>query len=234
MVTITNRFKKKGGTPMKQRHDLFLCITCLLIAFLLTLSDGRQKDEALAARIAPEILRFHVLANSDSSEDQSLKLKVRTMLLNSIYENLGENASLEETKGYVLTHKDSLEKKAEHYMKKLGYNYPAHMELTNCYFPTKTYGDMVFPCGNYEAVRVKIGEGKGRNWWCVLYPPLCFTDSSYAVVPDASKAILKSSMDESDYKLISREAPKIHIRFKLVELLTKKEEPIDQKPLQSR
>lgn len=215
---------------MKQKRDLFLCITCFLIAFLLTLSDGRQSDEALAARIAPEILRFHVLANSDSSEDQNLKLKVRTMLLNSIYEDLGENASLDETKGYVLTHKDSLEKKAEHYMKKLGYNYPAHMELTNCYFPTKTYGDMVFPCGNYEAVRVKIGEGKGRNWWCVLYPPLCFTDSSYAVVPDTSKEILRSSMDESDYKRISRETPKIHIRFKLADLLLKKPEPTVQNP----
>ncbi|GLC83206.1 stage II sporulation protein R [Lacrimispora brassicae] len=210
---------------MKQRRDLFLCITCFLIAFLLTLSGGRREEEALAARIAPEILRFHVLANSDSSQDQALKLKVRTMLLNSIYEELGEKASLEDTKSYVRSHKDSLEKKAEHYMKKLGYDYPAHMELTNCYFPTKTYGDMVFPCGNYEAVRVKIGEGKGRNWWCVLYPPLCFTDSSYAVVPDTSKEILKSSMDESDYKRINRESPKIHIRFKLAELLSKKPEP---------
>ncbi len=210
---------------MKQKRDLFLCITCLLIAFLLTLSDGRQNDEALAARIAPEILRFHVLANSDSSEDQNLKLKVRTMLLNSIYEDLGESASLEETKGYIISHKDSLEKKAEHYMKKLGYSYPAHMELANSYFPTKTYGDMVFPCGNYEAVRVKIGEGKGRNWWCVLYPPLCFTDSSYAVVPDTSKDILRSSIDASDYKRLSRETPTIHIRFKLADLLSKKPEP---------
>lgn len=78
---------------MKQKRDLFLCITCLLIAFLLTLANDRSSDEALAARIAPEILRFHVLANSNSTEDQNLKLKVRTMLLNSIYEDLGENAS---------------------------------------------------------------------------------------------------------------------------------------------
>ena len=210
---------------MKQKRDLFLCITCLFVALLLTMADGRQKDEALAARIAPEILRFHVLANSDSTEDQRLKLKVRTMLLNLIYEDLGENASLEETKNYVLSHQDSLEKDAEHYMKKLGYDYPAHMELTSCYFPTKTYGDMVFPCGDYEAVRVKIGEGKGRNWWCVLYPPLCFTDSSYAVVPDTSKEILRESIDESDYKLLNQENPKIHIRLKLVDLLTKKSLP---------
>lgn len=207
---------------MKQKRDLFLCITCLLLALIFTMADSRQKDEALAARIAPEILRFHVLANSNSQEDQKLKLKVRTMLLDTIYEGLGEKASLEKTKAYVLSHQKSLEGKAEHYMKILGYDYPAHMELANCYFPTKTYGDMVFPCGNYEAVRIKIGEGKGRNWWCVLYPPLCFTDSSYAVVPDTSKRILQESVDAADYKILNRDRPKIHIRFKLAELLGKK------------
>lgn len=214
---------------MKQKRDLFLCIICFLFALLLTLAGGRQKDEALAERIAPEILRFHVLANSDSTEDQNLKLNVRTLLLNSIYEDLGENASLEETKSYVLSHRSDLEEEAEHYMKKLGYDYPAHMELTNCYFPTKTYGDMVFPCGNYEAVNVKIGKGKGHNWWCVLYPPLCFVDSSYAVVPDTSKEILRESMDPADYEMLKQEYPKIHIRLKLVDLLSKKPQPIDPK-----
>ena len=207
---------------MKQKRDLFLCITCLLIAFLLTLANGRTADEALAARIAPEILRFHVLANSNSTEDQNLKLKVRTMLLNSIYEDLGENASLDETKNFIRSHESLLEKKAERYMKNLGYDYPAHMELTDCYFPTKTYGDMVFPCGTYEAVRVKIGEGKGHNWWCVLYPPLCFVDSSYAVVPEPSKEILKHSIDEADYMKLNKKPLKIHVRLKIVDLLTSK------------
>ena len=212
---------------MKQKRDLFLCITCLLIAFLLTLANDRSSDEALAARIAPEILRFHVLANSNSTQDQNLKLKVRTMLLNSIYEDLGENASLEDTKTYIRSHESILEEKAENYMKNLGYDYPAHMELTNCYFPTKTYGDMVFPCGTYEAVRVKIGEGKGRNWWCVLYPPLCFTDSSYAVVPDTSKEILRHSMAESDYLKLRKEPVKIHVRLKVLDLLPVK--PVNKK-----
>nr|WP_288825634.1 stage II sporulation protein R [uncultured Clostridium sp.] len=216
---------------MKQKRDLFLCITCLLIAFLLTLANDRSNDEALAARIAPEILRFHVLANSNSTQDQNLKLKVRTMLLNSIYEDLGENASLEDTKTYIRSHESILEKKAENYMKNLGFNYPTHMELTDCYFPTKTYGDMVFPCGNYEAVRVKIGEGKGHNWWCVLYPPLCFTDSSYAVVPDTSKEILRHSIDESDYLKLRKEPVKIHVKLKVLDLLpVNKKNAIPQNP----
>lgn len=181
----------------------------------------RQSDEAMAARIAPEILRFHVLANSDSDEDQQLKLRVRTLLLDSIYEELGENASLDDTKEYVLANKDSLEQEAEDYMKAEGYDYPAHMEVTECYFPTKTYGDMVFPCGTYDAVRVEIGKGKGHNWWCVLYPPLCFVDSTYAVVPDSSREILRESLDAADYQALLKKQPEVHIRIrsKFLELL---------------
>lgn len=206
---------------MKYRRDLFLCLTCLLLAFLFTMAGQRQSDEAMAARIAPEILRFHVLANSDSDEDQQLKLRVRTLLLDSIYEELGENASLDDTKEYVLANKDSLEQEAEDYMKAEGYDYPAHMEVTECYFPTKTYGDMVFPCGTYDAVRVEIGKGKGHNWWCVLYPPLCFVDSTYAVVPDSSREILRESLDAADYQALLKKQPEVHIRIhsKFLELL---------------
>ena len=206
---------------MKYRRDLFLCLTCLLLAFLFTMAGRRQSDEAMAARIAPEILRFHVLANSDSDEDQQLKLRVRTLLLDSIYEKLGENASLDDTKEYVLANKDSLEQESEDYMKAEGYDYPAHMEVTECYFPTKTYGDMVFPCGTYDAVRVEIGKGKGHNWWCVLYPPLCFVDSTYAVVPDSSREILRESLDAADYQALLKKQPEVHIRIrsKFLELL---------------
>ena len=206
---------------MKYRRDLFLCLTCLLLAFLFTMAGQRQSDEAMAARIAPEILRFHVLANSDSDEDQQLKLRVRTLLLDSIYEKLGENASLDDTKEYVLANKDSLELEAEDYMKAEGYDYPAHMEVTECYFPSKTYGDMVFPCGTYDAVRVEIGKGKGHNWWCVLYPPLCFVDSTYAVVPDSSREILRESLDAADYQALLKKQPEVHIRIrsKFLELL---------------
>ena len=206
---------------MKYRRDLFLCLTCLLLAFLFTMAGQRQSDEAMAARIAPEILRFHVLANSDSDEDQQLKLRVRTLLLDSIYEKLGENASLDDTKEYVLANKDSLEQEAEDYMKAEGYDYPAHMEVTECYFPTKTYGDMVFPCGTYDAVRVEIGKGKGHNWWCVLYPSLCYTDSIRAVVPDSSREILRESLDAADYQALLKKQPEVHIRIrsKFLELL---------------
>lgn len=208
---------------MKRKRDLFLCLTCLLLAFLLTMAGGRRNDEAMAARIAPEILRFHVLANSNSSQDQKLKLAVRTLLLDSIYKGLGERASLEETKAYVEKNKKGLENAAEAYMKEQGFDYSARMDLTKCYFPTKTYGDMVFPCGTYDAVRMELGKGKGRNWWCVLYPPLCFVDSTYAVVPQASKEILKHSLTPADYQGLLKKQPEIHVqvRLKLLDMLKK-------------
>lgn len=209
---------------MKEKRNLYLCITCLLLAFLITMASGRESDEAMAARIAPEILRFHVLANSDSKADQDLKLKVRTLLLDSIYEGLGEHASLDETKAYVMTNQKNLENQAQTYMKDQGYDYPAHIEITDCYFPTKAYGDMVFPCGNYEAVRVEIGKAEGRNWWCVLYPPLCFVDSTYAVVPDTSRMVLEESLDAADYRALlrdNRDNPevKVQVKFKLLEMI---------------
>lgn len=219
---------------MKKRLYLYVCITCFFLAFLITMASERTTKETLAARIAPELLRFHVLANSDSNEDQNLKLGVRTELLDFIYDHLGENASLEETKTYVEENKDTLEQHAISYMTEQGYEYTAKVEVTNCYFPTKTYGDMVFPCGYYDAVRVILGEGQGRNWWCVLYPPLCFLDSTYAVVPDTSKEILRASLGEADYDTLlqnvkenrnyltlpeDRKSIKIRPRFKIAQLL---------------
>lgn len=182
------------------KRDLFLCITCFFFAFLLMLSAGRTDNEAFSRRIAPKLLRFHVLANSNSHEDQALKLKVRTRLLALIYDGLGENASLDETKAYIENHQTELTDEAEAYIREAGYDYPVKMELATCYFPTKAYGDMVFPCGDYEALRVEIGQAKGHNWWCVLYPPLCFVDASYAVVPDSSKEVLSNALGAPDYE----------------------------------
>lgn len=187
---------------MKGKRELFLSLSCFLLAFLLMMVWNQQKQESFAARIAPDILRFHVLANSDSEEDQTLKLEVRTLLLNTMYEQLGPDATKDETCTYIRNNHESLEKLADTYMKEKGFDYSAHMELTTCHFPVKTYGDMVFPSGTYEAARVTIGKGEGHNWWCVLYPPLCFVDATYAVVPDTSKQTLEQMLDEDDFQAL--------------------------------
>lgn len=183
---------------MKKKYYICLSFTLFLMAFLVAMSSVRRQDAERAARIAPEILRFHVLANSDSSKDQALKLEVKDLLLNKIQETT-DASSKEELCLYITENRDSLEEAANEYMKSRGFDYTAEILLEQCRFPEKTYGDMTFPAGTYDAVRVLIGEGRGQNFWCILYPSLCYLDSTHAVVPDESKEVLKGLIPEDDF-----------------------------------
>lgn len=202
---------------MKKKYHFCLFTTLVLMAFLLIMSGLRRRDEALAARIAPEILRFHVLANSDSPEDQALKLEVKDLLLAKIQAGLkaeltaapgtAARASVAELSRdqvlqYITDHKYALEQDAMTYIENRGTSYPVDILFETCQFPEKTYGDMTFPAGTYDAVRVLIGEGKGQNFWCVLYPSLCHLDSTHAIVPDSSKETLRSLLPEDDFQAL--------------------------------
>lgn len=213
---------------MKYRISLCISALCFLTAFLIALSARQQGSEALASRIAPEILRFHILANSDSDEDQQLKMEVKGLVIDYVNENLGENATKETTAAWLTDHSEAIEDMAHRYLLSRGKDYPVSLMLTRDYFPTKAYGDMVFPCGTYDAARITIGSGNGHNWWCVLYPPLCYTDSMNAVVPEHSKETLKQLIPEDDYEALlpesertarAPEKPRVRIRFRLPELL---------------
>lgn len=207
---------------MKHKKELVLSLSCFLFAFLLTMVWIQQRDENLTDRISSEILRFHVLANSNTDADQQLKLEVKSLLIEAIGQGLPTSAGKQETCTYIKEHQADLEETAELYMKKAGYDYPAKLELTTCYFPTKAYGDVVFPCGTYDAAQVTIGDGRGRNWWCVLYPQLCFVNTSYGIVPDSSKEELQRLLSEDDYlRLISngQARSQMVVSFKLLEFL---------------
>lgn len=205
---------------MKYKKELLISISCLFLAFLLSMSYTRNEEESLAARIAPGILRFHVIANSDSKTDQSLKLEVRTLLLDTIYEDIGADATKDKTCEYIRANEKRLEQTAETYMKEKGFSYRAHIEIASSYFPSKTYGDVTFPPGYYDAAKVTLGSGSGQNWWCVLYPPLCFVDATYAIVPEESKMTLKNILPEDDFAELMRVGhPDIKISFKILEIL---------------
>ena len=145
---------------MKRTCKLSLSFLCFLICFLLSMSGIRARDEALAADIAPKILRFHVLANSDSAKDQALKLRVKDLLLEKIRDGAaaGQIAGKEELKAYILSESSTLEAAAEDFIHSFGYDYGVHVGIETCRFPVRTYGDMTFPAGMYEAVRVTIGN----------------------------------------------------------------------------
>lgn len=195
---------------MKNYDKICLPAILALVIILLCGNGYREKSLALAARISPEILRFHVIANSDRSEDQALKLEIKDLLLETIQTDLKDLASdpssasstlftKESVCAYICANKANLEALATDYMASCGFSYQAEIRMEPWEFPEKTYGDVTFPAGTYDAVRVLIGEAKGQNFWCVLYPTLCYLDASHAVVPEDSKELLKTLIPEDDF-----------------------------------
>lgn len=180
---------------MNYKKELTLGLSCLLLSFFCFMVQFRTSQEEQAAAIAPDILRFHVLANSDSKADQALKLEVRDVILQYMQKL---PASDKETFCEILTlHLTEIEQLADQYIAAAGYTYQTSASLVNCHFPPKTYGDNLFPEGNYDALRITIGQGKGRNWWCVLYPQLCFTDAVSTNISPESEEQLKMILEPS-------------------------------------
>lgn len=173
-------------------------LTILLISFIF--SSAYSFASCSFNDLKNSVFRLHVIANSDSSEDQLLKLKVRDSVLS--YINQFSFSSRNETIEYCKDHLQDLKAISLATIRDEGCNYNVNVELGDFYFPTKTYGDISFPSGFYDALEIKIGKAKGHNWWCVMFPPLCFIDVSSGIVPDESKKILEDKLSSEDYNLI--------------------------------
>ena len=194
----------------------FCIILILLVLFIFV--SALSYVTAVSNNISDSLFRLHVIANSDSKEDRNLKYLVRDDLIeymNSICENC---TSKSEVISLANAHLNDFENIAKKVISENGFNYDVSVEIGNFEFPTKTYGDISLPSGYYDALRVKIGEAKGQNWWCVMFPPLCFVDVSSGIVPDESKKQMQESMPEEEYSLISNtDDSEINFKFKLVE-----------------
>ncbi len=191
----------------------------LILLNLFILISAISYVDAVSNNIADSVFRLHVIANSDSKEDQELKLKVRDELL--LYMNIisKDSTSKQEAMQIANEHKEEFTQIAEKVIKENGYNYTVNVQIGKADFPTKYYGDITLPAGTYDALKVQIGEAKGQNWWCVMFPPLCFVDVSTGIVPDNSKQELKQSLDDEEYDLISKtDNNEISFKFKIVEL----------------
>lgn len=198
----------------KHRLSAFLFITIIVSALLSCYSFGfSSKENELQKNIASQIVRFHVRANSDSDSDQQLKLKVKDEIITYLRPMLEKSKSLEESKQILSRHTDDIKSKAENVLKKEGSTQSVSVYFENSYFPMKTYGDVTFPPGVYEAFRIDIGESTGRNWWCVLYPPLCFVDATYGVLPQDSKDTLKNILTDEEYNAITDKQCKYKFKY---------------------
>ena len=195
-----------------------ICAAALVLVTAVSYISWQVND------IEDSVLRLHIVANSDSDEDQALKLKVRDEVVDRcgfLFENC---VSAEQSIKTAADNIGFIKYVAEQVITENGYNYDADCQVTQCSFPTKHYerpGDSVvsLPRGEYNALNIKIGAAKGKNWWCVMYPPLCFVDG-VASVPDETDELLKSQLTASEYELIPEsDRPEIKIKFKIAELL---------------
>lgn len=197
---------------MKKFMIYMLSAMCVWMFFWIVVMG----NDPLQPMIARKILRFHVLANSDTISDQMIKLEVR----DAVGEYLGpflENAqSLDETKEIVLSQMPSIIEVAEETLADFRCDYTVSAKITKTEFPQKVYGEFSFPKGNYEALQIVIGEGKGQNWWCVLYPNMCFKGSVYEVIEEDAKEELKEVLSPWEYADVFQSG-KLKLRFKILE-----------------
>lgn len=172
--------------------SLILCFASVVYA------KGTQKD------LQENVVRLHIIANSDSVEDQTIKLKVRDAILVEVRENGGEIS------------KEKFIKTSNKILESGGFSYKSEIEFGFFSFPQKRYKDLVFPAGEYKGMRVILGEGKGQNWWCVMNPPLCFTENTEGQMSDNGKEEMKERLDSETYDIIT---DKKKIKFKIVEIV---------------
>lgn len=188
------------------RH--WICVGIgIVFAGIMMLLTYKSHEVMAQQDLAAKVLRFHVLANSDSTNDQELKMQVKEAILHYMEEEIPNAESADVTTAWAMQHLKDIEKVAKDQIAMEGYEYDARAEVTMSYFPEKSYGDITFPSGEYYALRVEIGEGAGQNWWCVLYPNLCFLDATHAYVPEEGKKALESVLEEETYEQIISEAP---------------------------
>lgn len=194
-------------------------IYVFLAAIALVSSGLYTYAEQTKSNIASSVLRLHVVANSDSEKDQALKLKVRDAVLDKFSQIAQNTESKNEAMTLAEESKEEIVKAAESIVLREGYDYPVTVSVGKTDFPTKFYKNIALPKGRYDAVNVKIGSGGGKNWWCVMYPPLCVADPLSLTAPEESLKVLSDSLGEENYKIITdSEDKKIKIKFKILEL----------------
>lgn len=195
-----------------------MIITLSFLLFIYTSICAFSYAEYISTDISNSVFRLHVLANSDSKEDQDLKYKVRDNLLNYMNSICNNCSNKEEAINLVEKNKNNFKQIALDTIHNEGYNYEVNINIGNFEFPTKTYGDISLPSGFYDALRVEIGKAQGQNWWCVMFPPLCFVDVSSGIVPEESKELLNENLTDEEFSIVSDTSDKnIKFKFKLLE-----------------
>ena len=197
------------------KHESHATLTALLFLSLLLVTESPRylqdkSTSTLQQQIATQVLRFHIRANSDTVADQQKKLRIKQSFLEWLAPILSENTSKSETIQCIRKNLPDIRKEAT----RMAAPEPVTVTLQKEWFPEKTYGTCTFPEGIYDALRVDIGQAKGHNWWCVLYPSLCFADALEPSMTEEGEEKLQQVLDEDAYDLLLH-PQKLKIRFRL-------------------
>ena len=177
-------------------------------------------SEMIQNGISAKVVRFHVLANSDSEADQTLKLAVRDRVLREYGELLENCENKEETLAALEQAKQKICETAMQEVQEQGYDYPVRVSLVREEFPFKKYDELIFPAGIYDALRIEIGKAEGQNWWCVLYPQMCFVDAAWGYSTEESHSRLENTLTEEEFLIVSaleQETLTPQIKLKILE-----------------
>lgn len=202
---------------------LVLSLIGVISLMTITISGEVNNINSLSENYKDKLIRFHVIANSDSDEDQELKLKVRDAVIEYLQPKLLKSKSISQSEEIIKNEYDQIERISENIIKENGYTYDIKVGIEYSNFPTKQYSSVVLPAGEYKALKIVIGEGTGKNWWCVMFPPLCFIDEENGVIDKATDEKLKEVLTEEEYNLITHktkeEVSRVEVKFKIAEII---------------
>ena len=202
---------------------LVLSLIAVMSIMSISISGEVKKISTASEDYKNKLIRFHVIANSDSDEDQNLKLKVRDAVIDYLQPKLELSGSIEESETIIKREYKELENISKNIVLENGYKYDISVGIDYSTFPTKQYSNVVLPAGEYKALRIIIGEGKGKNWWCVMFPPLCFVDEQSSIIDTETDKKLREILTEEEYELIAqnnkKQVNKVEVKFKIVEIL---------------
>jgi stage II sporulation protein R len=204
---------------LKYKIGLFLLTFFFIFGILMSMYIYTDKE---LADVSDKIIRLHVVANSDSPEDQQLKLQVRDKVISKMSTRFEGLKDIAEVKNTIEESLGEIEAVAMQTIEENGKLYDVKAVFARTDFPTKIYGNLTLPAGSYQALNIVIGEGEGKNWWCVMFPPLCFIDVAHGVVPEKTMKQLKESLTDEEYRLLlssrTEEEMPVKLRFKILEL----------------
>lgn len=204
---------------MKYKIGFFLIAFFFIFGLLMSIYINTDME---LSDVPDKIIRLHVVANSDSTEDQQLKLQVRDKVIGRMNARFEGIKDISEVKSIIEGSLGEIEDVARETIEDNGKPYDVKAAFTTLDFPTKAYGNLTLPAGTYQALNIVIGNGKGKNWWCVMFPPLCFIDVAHGVVPEKTTSQLKKTLTNEEYSILvssggSGEIP-VKLRFKILEL----------------